>query len=89
VNRDRANGLFKKLHITQVFSLHVVTGTITVDGHVAATPSFPNGNWEMDERVELRLMRSLRLDADEYTRLRDCTLSYEAYLALLGQRAFG
>jgi hypothetical protein len=89
VNRDRADGLFKKLRISPVFSLHVVSGTIKVNGQVAATPSFPNGNWQMDERVELRLMRSLRLDADEYQRLRDCTLSYEAYLVLLGQRAFG
>jgi hypothetical protein len=82
-----ADGLFKKLRISPKFTLDVVSGVVYVDGKVAATPSFPNGGWDMDERVELRLIRALRLDVDEYQRLRDCTLSYEAYIALLRGRA--
>ncbi len=87
MNRDKAAGLFKKLQVMPRHSTSVVTGLVHLDGRAAVLLSFPNGNYEMSERVELRFMRSLKLDADEYQALRDCRISRSGYLEILRHRS--
>jgi len=86
VNRDKAAGLFKKLQVTPRFSTAVVTGVVQLDGRAAVMLTYPNQNYEIHERVELRMMRALKLEVDEYEALRDCTLSRFGYLEILRHR---
>ncbi len=86
LNRDQAEGVFKKLSITPRFSREAVAGWVRIDGRPVLPISYSNGNFHMEERVAFRFRRALLLSLDEFHALRDCTMSRERYWALVRDR---
>jgi hypothetical protein len=86
LNRDQAEGVFKKLSITPRFSREAVAGWVRIDGRPVLPISYGNGNFHMEERVAFRFRRALLLSLDEFHALRDCTMSRERYWALVRDR---
>jgi hypothetical protein len=86
LNRDQAEGIFKKLSISPLFSRQAVAGWVRIDGRAVLPISYSNGNFHMDERVAFRFRRALLLSLGEFHALRDCTMSRDRYCALVRVR---
>lgn len=82
----QAAKIFRKLDVTKRRSTHHVAGFVVVDGRKILPVFYSHGNKDMKGPVPHRFRKSLRLSEEEFAKLRDCSLSRDAYHQLLRER---
>ncbi len=81
-----AGRIFRKLEVHEKRSTHHVAGFVMVEGKKVLPVHYSRGNKDMKGPVPRRFSKSLHLSEDEFTQLKSCTMSRDAYVQTLRER---
>lgn len=81
-----AERIFGKLDVEVVKSRHHVRGFVTFNGVRLLPLHYSNGHKDMPGHVPKRFAKSLHLSLDQFAELKRCTMSKQAYFAILREQ---
>ncbi len=86
IKKKEAERIFKKLNIQKKSSKHHVSGWIIINGKKTLPVHYSNGRGDMPGYVGEKFRKSFKLSVDEFSELKDCTMSKEKYFHIVTKR---